>query len=117
MANNDVVTSNENLKRQGNLKPYTTVYVMSLDTGKPFVFDVSSNILDRLERQKYSVSQEQAPLLGNSVEELVENFEFSLFPTFGEVLKIFFQNGFTNELITKILCDFGAGELFIQELL
>ena len=117
MTNNGVAESNKSLKKDDNSRSYVTVYVMNIDTGKPFIFDVPCKILERLEQQKSFVSKGQAPLLGDSVVELVEGFEFSLFPAYKEVLKIFLRNGFTIELITKILRDFGAGEPFIQELL
>jgi len=95
---------------------YTTQYVKSFSTDKPFVFEVTGKALDVLELQKRNVEAGRAPLLGHSVEELVKNFEFSLFPSFKDVLEIFFENGFSFDLITKILRDFGADETLIQEL-
>jgi len=95
---------------------YTTQYLKSFSTDKPFTFEVTDSDLKRLELQKRNVEAGRAPLLGHSVEELVRNFEFSLFPSFRDVLEIFFENGFSFDLITKILRDFGADETFIQEL-
>jgi len=96
---------------------YTTQYLKSFSTDKPFTFGVTDEDLKRLEFQKRSVEAGRAPMLGHSVEELVRNFEFSLFPSFRDVLNIFFENGFSFDLVSKILCDFGADESFIQELL
>ena len=96
---------------------YTTQYLKSFSTDKPFTFEVTDEDLKRLELQKRNVEAGRAPMLGHSVEELVRNFEFSLFPSFRDVIKIFFENGFSSDLASKILRDFGADESFIQELL
>ncbi|MEI6191418.1 MAG: hypothetical protein WCP24_03600 [bacterium] len=99
------------------MSTYTTQYLKSFSADKPFVFEVTEKALELLELQKRNVKAGRAPLLGHSVEELVRNFEFSLFPSFKDVLEISFENGFSFDLITKILCDFGADESLIQELI
>ncbi len=96
---------------------YTTEYVKNISTGEPFTFEVTEEKLKRLETQKRMVQAGSAPLLGSSVVELVENFEFSQFPAYEDLLKIFVANGFSTDLITKILQGFGANESFIRELL
>ncbi|MCX6717545.1 MAG: hypothetical protein NTU76_02625, partial [Candidatus Taylorbacteria bacterium] len=96
---------------------YTTQYLKSFSDDKPFAFEVTEEALELFELQKRSVEAGEAPALGYSVEELVRNFEFSLFPSFKDVLEISFENGFSFDLITKILCDFGADESLIQELI
>lgn len=95
---------------------YTTQYVMNLSTGKPFTFEVSSKTLERLEYQRKLITAGQAPMLG-SLEELTQTYEFSFFPVYQELLKIWIDNEFTIELITQILEDFGVTETFIQKLL
>ena len=52
-----------------------------------------------------------------NIEEVTKTYEFSFFPAYQELLKIWFENGFTIELITQILTDFGVTEPFIQRLL
>jgi hypothetical protein len=96
---------------------YTTQYLKSFSTDKPFTFEVTDTDLKRLEFQKRSFESGRLSMLGNSIEELVRNFEFSFFPSYNDVLEISFENGFTFDLITKILRDFGANEMFIQELI
>lgn len=95
---------------------YTTEYVMNLSNGTPFCFDVSDETLSRLEHQKALINQGKAPMLG-SIEELTRYYEFSFFPSYKELLKIFFENGYTDELMTEILKDFGVPESFIPKLL
>lgn len=96
---------------------YITEYVKNISTGRPFTFTVSEEALERLEMQKHMVQAGRAPMIGRSVPELVENFEFSQFPAYKDLLKIFVANGFSTDLITKILQNFGASESFIRELL
>lgn len=95
---------------------YTTQYVKNLKTGKSFTFEVTNEKLKRFEYQTKLVETGQAPMLG-SLENLIQVFEFTLFPAYQELLKIWFDNGFTIELITQILSEFGADESFIQKLL
>lgn len=95
---------------------YTTEYVKNLRTGEPFTFEVPKETLERLELQKKLVKAGQAPLLGD-LESLTETYEFSFFPAYKELLKIWIKNGFKAELITQILSDFGVTKEFIQKLL
>ena len=96
---------------------YTTEYIKNLSTGEPFIFEVSTESLERLELQKRLVGEGRAPFLASTVEELVKNFELSCFGAFDKIVEIFIDNGFTIELITKILQDFGVSESFIRKLL
>ena len=89
---------------------------MNLSTGAPLIFEVAKKDLDHLERQKKLVASGQAPMLG-TIEALEESYEFSFFPSYQEVLKIFFANGYTTELITQILTEFGVPEPFIAKLI
>ena len=95
---------------------YTTEYVKNLKTGKPFTFEVTDEKLARFELQKKLVNAGQAPMLGD-LNNITQVFEFTLFPAYQDLLKIWFDNEFTPELMTKILNDFGADEQFIQRLL
>lgn len=100
------------------MSTYTTQYVKNLSTGEPFILEVDDEVISRLELQKKRVKAgKSSPMLGRSVEELTKTYEFSFFPAFNEVLQIFIEDGFTTELITKILKDFGVSEPFIQKLL
>ena len=96
---------------------YTTEYVKNISTGEPFTLEVPEEVLGRLKRQKELVGAGRAPMLGHSVQELVTKYEFSFFPAFREIVGIFTDNGFTTELITRILRDFGVSEPFIAKLL
>jgi hypothetical protein len=95
---------------------YTTQYVKNLTTGESITFEVDEEKFRTFERQRRLIEEGQAPLLG-SVEDLVIFYEFSFFPAYHELLKIFFENGFTTELITEILQGFGLDESFIGRLL
>lgn len=89
---------------------YTTKYIVNLITGQPFVFEVDENRFQYFEREKARIESfkaGQGPRPRYSLEELTKMFECSLFPAYEEVLKIFMGNGYTKELITQILNDFG----------
>lgn len=95
---------------------YTTEYVKNLSTGEPFTFEISAETLGRLQYQRKMIVEGSAPMLG-SLENLTTIYEFSFFSAYKELLKIWTENGFTVELITQILEDFGVTEPFIQKLL
>jgi DNA-binding transcriptional MerR regulator len=95
---------------------YTTKYVKNLSTGEPFTFEVSDDTLKYFEDQKGLIEAGTAPVLG-SIEDLTKIYEFSFFPAYRELLKIWTENGFTIELITQILREFGVEDSFIQKLL
>lgn len=94
---------------------YITEHALNLSTGEPFSFEVSDEKIEGLERRKKMVEEEQRVFF--DPEELVPLFEFSLFPAFEDLLNIFFGNGFSVELLRKILEDFGVEEESIQRLL
>ena len=97
---------------------YTTQYVMNLSTGKPFVFEVPKEKLDRLDWQRRLLqSGHGSPLLGRDIKTLTETHEFYFFPAFEVLLNIGTGNGFTIDLILQILRDFGIAESFIVKLL
>lgn len=89
---------------------YTTEYIVNLITGEPFVFDVDKSKWQHFERQKDWIKShipgQGVPPMYN-LPELKKCFECSLFPAYEEVLKIFIEDGYTEELITQILNDFG----------
>lgn len=96
---------------------YTTKYVKNLITGESFTFEVPEKKLKLLEYQKELVKSGQAsPMLGD-IEKLTKTYEFSFFPAYKKLLKIGFTNGFTVELITQILTDFGVTKTFVQRLI
>lgn len=95
---------------------YTTQFVKNLTTGESFTFEVPQQTLDRLEQGKRYIEEGQAsPLLG-TVEQLTESYEFSFFPCYEEVRKIFFDNGYTDELAAQILNEFGLTEPSVSRL-
>jgi hypothetical protein len=96
---------------------YNTTQVLNLCTGEPFTFEVTEKEMALLEYQKEGVSKGREPLLGNSVEDLIADWEFSHFPVFRELLKFFDKDAYSEELITKILEGFGLSESFILKLL
>ena len=96
---------------------YTTIRAKNLGTGQPFTFEVSQEDLDLFERQKQAAKDHRSMFL-SSEEEAFSYFEFTLFPAFHEVVKIFLENGLTDELLTQILREFGVeDQVFIQKLL
>jgi hypothetical protein len=97
---------------------YSTVIVTNLTNGLPFNFEVSPESLNRFEYQKKLIKDGKAsPMLG-TLEKLTRAFEFSLFPTFKQLLNIFFEDGFSDELLTQILQEFGIEDKsFIHKLL
>ena len=95
---------------------YITQYAKNLKTGEPFTLEVTDEKLKRFEHQKELIKAGRAPMLGN-LDNVTQVFEFTLFPAYQELLKIWFDNGFTPELIAQILTDFGMDQEFIQKLL
>ncbi len=94
---------------------YTTRYVLNLVTGEPFVFEVADRIIARLNYQKELI------LKGNTIlgttESLTTTYEFTFFPSYEEVIKIWMENGYTDELITQILKEFGLSDGIILRLI
>lgn len=95
---------------------YTTEYIHNLATREPFQFEVPEETVRRLKTQKRLIREGQAPALG-TIEELTLIYEFSFFPTYHELMKIWLENGYKEELITAILIDFGLTDSFIAKLL
>jgi len=95
---------------------YTTEFVRNLSTGKPLVFDVPDKELKMLARQKVQL-EKGALLFCDTEKDLVLGFEFSLFSAFEEICKIFSQNGFTEEILTNLLEEFGVEEVMIEKIL
>lgn len=95
---------------------YTTKYVKNLSTGEPIILEVNDDVLKRLERGKRIVLSGQVPMSGG-IEGLVKTCEFSFFASYEKVLQIWTEDGFTTELITQILIDFGVPRSFIPKLL
>ena len=95
---------------------YTTEFVRNLTTGEPLIFDVPDEELEMLARQK--VQLEIGTLFFCDTEkDLVLGFEFSLFSAFEEIRKIFSQNGFTEEILTNLLEEFGVEEVIVKKIL
>ncbi len=96
---------------------YETRYVKNLASGEPLILEVPEEDLGRME-QKIALIRNGAtsPFL-RSVEDVTRNHEFSFLPSYKEVLKIFIQDGFTIELLTQILQDFGLTSLDVERLI
>lgn len=86
---------------------YKTEYVRNLTTGAPFIFVVSDEKFNFLMEEKRRKSPDSEVLL----------WEFSLFSSYDVILHIFRGNGYTPELMTQILTDFGLQESLISRLL
>jgi hypothetical protein len=95
---------------------YTTQYVKNLSTGEPFAFEVTDKWLERFELQKGLIETGNSLMLG-TLKNLTEMHEFSFFPAYNKLLEIWNENGFTTELITQILNEFGVHESFMPKLL
>lgn len=95
---------------------YTTQHIKNLSTGKPFTFEISDDEAVRLERWKSLIASGKA-LTVRSTKEIILAKEFSFFPAYKDIFKIWINNGFTMELITRILKDFGVTDDFAEKLL
>ncbi len=95
---------------------YETQYIKNLFTGRPFSLEISAEQLSHFELQKKMVRDGNAPMLG-SIEKLTRVVELSFFPSFHELLKIWIENGYTDELMSQILRDFEIPDDFAQKLL
>ena len=84
-----------------------TIHVLNLTTGQPFEFDVPEKKLNQFEHFKQRQSSSDGPD-SKAVRKLTEEFEAGLFPSHEEVRGIFLHNGYTDELVAKILFDFGV---------
>jgi len=96
---------------------YTTIYIKNLFTDQPITFDeVPEETMIFFEKQKELIRSGQAPMLG-TVESLTRSRELSFFPAYQELLKIFFKNGYTDELMSQILHEFGVPRNYAEKLL
>ena len=95
---------------------YTTTIVTNILTGEHFTFEVKDEVIACFERQKALIRSGGAPALG-TIEDLTCIYEFGFFPSYEEVIKIFFENGYTDELALQILSEFGITEEISQVLL
>ncbi len=94
---------------------YTTRSITNLFDGKPFSLEVPPEKMARLEKAiKYAESG--APM-SYTKETFMRIWEFSLFPSYQELLKIWMENGYTPKLMAQILKDFGIPDDFAQKLL
>lgn len=99
---------------------YTCESVNNLQTGEPFVFDVDESRLATFEHNKGVLKRlieegdKKAPF---KLSCLVRNFEFSFFSAYEDLLNIMFDNGYTPELATKILTDFGLSDESVVSIL
>lgn len=84
---------------------FITKHIIDFTTRRPFEFEVDQEEMNRISRYRQQ---------GGENEYLVD---FLFFPSREEVRKIFFGNGYTEELVTKILKDFGTPKEKIHELL
>jgi hypothetical protein len=94
---------------------YETQKVKNLFTGEPFSLEIPEEKMRRFEEVK-KMLKSGTPMF-QSEEELIRLWEFSFFPSYQELLKIFFENGYTDELMTQILKEFGIPDDFAQKLL
>ena len=95
---------------------YTTQYALHLSTKAPFVHEVPQDRLDVFAKQEVLIREGKARGLG-SIEDLTRFKEFTFFSTYHDLLKIGFEDGFTPDLLTKILKEFGVDEPHLQKLL
>ena len=91
---------------------YTTQHITNLSTGKPFQFEISQDKFDAIEKWNKKVKTQRELIYFNP-----KISEFTLFASYHEVRKIFIKNGFTDELVTQILTEFGLSINFIGKLL
>jgi hypothetical protein len=95
---------------------YETEHIKNLFTGKPFVLEVSPKNMAQFQRVKEMIRLGKIKP-DTSEEELLMIWELSFFPSYQEILKIFFENGYSDELMSKILRDFGVPDDFAQKLI
>lgn len=95
---------------------YTTEYIKDLLTGKPLTLEVEDKEISRLEYRKSITTQEGSFLYGKT-EQIVTEHELSFLPSYEEVLEIFMGDGYTNDLVSLILKDFGLDDGTISLLL
>ncbi|MDD5165179.1 MAG: hypothetical protein PHG25_01395 [Candidatus Pacebacteria bacterium] len=94
---------------------YTTKSIKNLFNGEPFTLDVPPEKMARFEKaMKYA---ESGGHMFHTKEAFIRMWELSLFPSYQELLKIWFDNGYTPELMAQILRDFGIPNDFAQKLL
>ena len=85
-------------------------------TGESLVLEIPDSEFERFTRLREKFDNE-----GWSDREqrtsFLRQWEASLFPAYKKVREIFFENGYTDELVTQILREFGADEDLIKKLL
>ena len=98
---------------------YTTEHLLNLVTGMPFRLEVESEKVNRLTSRIEQINLQNRcnPTKIKSTAMMVTLFEFSLLPSHKLVCEIWVENGYTDELVTQILRDFGIADNFILRLL
>lgn len=86
---------------------YTTVRLRNLTTGESFEFEVPDEKLREFELLKQRQMGHDGPDT-RAIQRVTEDFESGLFPSHREVGLIFVKNSYTDELVAKILLDFGV---------
>lgn len=94
---------------------YTTQSIKNLFDGTPFTLEVPDKTFARFEKAM-GYARSGAPMT-HTTEDFMRLWEFTFFPSYQELLKIWFENGYTDELMAKILKDFGIPDDFAQKLL
>ena len=95
---------------------YKTTYVTNLFTGESLTLEIPGRNIAELEKKKKRISSGQTSI-PVTIEELTQNYEFSFFPAFELMCGIWIENGYTSELMSQILNDFGVPENFAEKLL
>lgn len=94
---------------------YKTKQIRNLFTGEPFTLEVDDARVAKLEKVVERVKSGEFKHLNE--EKLVRSWELSFFPCYQDLLEIFSENGYTDELMAKILKDFEVPDNFAQKLM
>ncbi len=95
---------------------YKTQYVKNLLTGEPLTLEVEDRGIINLSWERMLTYKRSSSLYGQT-EQIITKYELSFLPSYKEVLKIFRGNGYTNDLVSLILKDFGLDDSGISSLL
>lgn len=94
---------------------YLTRSIRNPYTNEPYALEISDRTMTDFRMAEEQARQGKSVAFRNA-DQLIRCWEFTLFPAFGDVCQVW-TDGYSKELMKRILTDFGVPHEFIEQLL